>query len=64
MSLNQKASQELRELVAGFRRAHRALQHGLHQNSMLVRRGPLFTPEELATLAVFSGLLSAFAVLI
>jgi hypothetical protein len=64
MSLNLHASQEVRELVAGFRRAQHAVQRGLHQEALLSGPGPLFTPRELAILAVFSGLLSAFAVLI
>ena len=64
MSLNLNASQEVRELVAGFRRAQHALQRELHQESLMLRRVPLFTPQELAALAIFSGLLTALAILI
>ena len=63
MSLNLNASHEVRELVAGFRRAQHALQRGLHQE-FLSSPGPLFTTQELAVLLIFSGLLSVFAVLV
>ena len=64
MSLNFNASQEVRELVAGFRRAQHALHRGPHQDSLMLRPVPLFTPPEIAVLVIFSGLLSVLALLI
>lgn len=64
MPLSFNTHQEVRELVAGFRRAQHAVQCEPHQDSLRLRPLPLFTPQELAVLALFSALSSTFAILI